>query len=126
MAPKMPTDPSEQAALLLRTIVPFLLNDLEAVIEARCPEHGGKGSAPSLTAVILGLAACEVLADLDGDPNLRRGSKERRRAFFGTLGELVGDPRYGELGEILFVVFRHGIAHTFLPKLTEDVGGLVP
>jgi hypothetical protein len=125
MASRMPVEPADQAALPLRTIVPFFLNDLETVIEARCPDHGGQGTAPNLTAVILCLAACEVLADLDGDPTLRRGTKDRRRAFFRTLAELVGDSRYGELGEILFVVFRHGIAHTFLPKLTEEVGGSV-
>ena len=118
----MPTTPEEQADFVLRTLVPFFLNDLEALVESRCPKHGGSGAAPNFSTVLISLAAIEVIASLDASVGL--GPKDARREISTRLGTLVGDHRYGELGEILFVVFRHGIAHTFLPKLASDVGGV--
>jgi hypothetical protein len=118
----MPATPEEQADFVLRTIIPFFLNDLDAIVESRCPKHGSVGAAPNFSTVLIALAAIEVIASLDATLGL--GAKEGRREISKQFGDLAGDPRYGELGEILFVVFRHGIAHTFLPKLSADVGGV--
>jgi hypothetical protein len=118
----MPARAEEQAEFVLRTLIPFFLNDLHALVESRCPKHGGPGTAPNLSTVLICLAAIEVIASLDASAGL--SPKDARREIASRLGALVGDHRYGELGEILFVVFRHGIAHTFLPKLAPDVGGV--
>lgn len=113
--PIMPTTAADQAAFLLRTIVPSFKNDLDAIADSRCSVHGrgGGGGGPAFSLAVMSLAACEVMAELDG---IGVGAKDRRRDIFGKISKLSGDPRYADLGEIIFVVFRHGIAHTFLPK----------
>lgn len=117
--PAMPQTVDEQAEFLLRTVIPFLKNDLLAVVESRCEVHGGEGGAPNFTTVLLSFAAIEVVAQLDSSSPGKAGRREQ----FGRLAAVAQDPRYAELGELAFVVFRHGIAHTFLPKLSPDVGG---
>lgn len=118
--PVMPQTVDEQAEFLRRTIIPFLKNDLLAVVESRCEVHGSEGGAPSFTTVLLCFAAVEVIAQLDSTSTGKAGRREQ----FERLAAVAQDPRYAELGELAFVVFRHGIAHTFLPKLAPDVGGI--
>ena len=48
------------------------------------------------------LVAIEVVAGRDATLGLN--PKNSRRELRGRLGNLVNDPRYGELGEIIFVV----------------------
>ena len=49
------------------------------------------------------------------------GDIAKRREFYRKLGLLVDDPRYEAWGEVVHQGFRHGIAHTFLPKYTSDI-----
>lgn len=121
MAPIMPSTPEDQADFLLRTIVPYFQNDLDSLAESRCPIHSRRGGGPAFTLTVMSLAACEVIAELDGTGV---GPKDRRRSQFKEISRLTGDPRYSDLGEILFVVFRHGIAHSFLPKGASAVTGM--
>lgn len=101
----MPSTP-EQAAFLLRTVIPFFKNDLDSVAESRCPAHSRRGGGPAFTLTVMALAACEIIAELDATS---AGPKDRRGAMFKQISRLTGDPRYADLGEILFVVFRHGL-----------------
>lgn len=101
-------------------LIPMLRNDLETVIEARCATHGRPGSSATFTACLLCCITGETFASLTA-PQTATGDVAKRRQFYTRLGTFVGDPRYAELGEIVHLGFRHGIAHAFFPKGTADV-----
>jgi hypothetical protein len=98
----------------------MLRNDLRTVVEARCASHGRSGASANFTACLLCCIACEMLSELTAPPRVS-GAVAKRQNFFERIGALVDDPRYAALGEIVHRGFRHGIAHTFLPKHTGDV-----
>lgn len=103
------------------TLFAMLENDMRTVVEARCAEHGIKGSGPNFTAILLCLIACEVAALLSTDRGLSK--RAAIRSFLSRVGELANDERYAPLAGPLFGFFRHGIAHTFLPLAVEGVYG---
>ena len=74
---------------------------------------------PELHGLPLGCIACEILSHLTA-PTTAVGDIAKRREFYWKLGLLVDDPRYEALGEVVHQGFRHGIAHTFLPKYTSE------
>ena len=117
MGPTIPTSPEQ---FLIDTLFPMLRNDLVTVVEARCPTHGRPGASPSFTACLLCCIACEILSHLTA-PTTAVGDIAKRREFYWKLGLLVDDPRYEAWGEVVHQGFRHGIAHTFLPKYTSDI-----
>src|SRR3989442_10676214 len=117
MAPTIPAAPDR---FLADTLFPMLRNDLVTVVEARCRIHGRAGASANFTACLLCCIACEILSHLTA-PTTGMGDIAKRRDLYKRLGQLVDDPRYEAWGEIVHQGFRHGIAHTFLPKDTSDV-----
>jgi hypothetical protein len=119
---KKPSSPEEQADFLAQNILPMWVNDLTTVIEARCPEHGKPGHSANFTATLMCLIACESLADLLA-PSTISNAYQCRRWFWTELSGRTGDSRYAILGEPMFVWFRHGIGHRFLPKSSDGMAG---
>jgi hypothetical protein len=117
MATTMPASPEQ---FLTETLFPMLRNDLVTVVEARCRNHGRPGASANFTACLLCCIACEILSHLMASM-AGIGDIQKRRDLYAHLGQLVDDPRYDAWGEIVHQGFRHGIAHTFLPKDTSDV-----
>lgn len=113
----------QKKSFITGSLMPMLANDLHRVIDSTCSEHGRPGPGPNFTAALICMVACEVLGRLSSPPHL--ADDDAAIDFIRRLTEYSKDPRYERAAPILWVYFRHGPAHSFLPKLPGHTGGAV-
>lgn len=109
----------EKRAIVIGSLFPMLKNDLHRVVDCTCAEHGKPGSGPNFTAAMLCLIASEVVGRLSSDPCL--DDDAATVDFLRRVADQSGDNRYQLAAKALIVYFRHGIAHSFMPKQPSTV-----
>jgi hypothetical protein len=92
----------------------MLRNDMRRIIESHCRIHGYPGGGPAFSSCLISLVACETVGLLVSADGLI--GPRATRAFLRFVGTTSDDPRYQQLAGPIFGLFRHGIAHSFMPK----------
>jgi len=101
-------------------LIDMLRNDMRRLVDSQCARRGHPGPAPNFSTFLLSLVACENVGLLTA-PNGLTGPRATR-AFIEGIAQSSGNARYRRLAGPRFGLFRHGIAHQFMPKQFEVQG----
>lgn len=112
---------SDKVGIVLQQLLPMLKDELRCVLDCACAKHGRRGAGPNFTATMLCLVAAEVVGRLSSDSVL--DDDAAAIDFLRRVGDQVGDQRYRQAASALWTYFRHGIAHSFMPKQPGAVRG---
>ena len=116
--------------------VPAMLEDLRRTLEVTCHFSGDRNSGSNFLGNMVILTGLELLAKLNApfrnpigkkkkapkkplrfrDIDATKAAKRFIKRYFNPI-----DPRYGRFAEMVWIMFRNGHVHTFLPKIVMNI-----